>query len=170
VGVVPQTREYPAGVDLFVPDAFEHPWRSASRNNINFSAIARLADGVTMVQARSEMRAIASRVHAAHPEDLYGHSVAVTPLQDRVVGPVASYLRLLGGAVVVVPLMRANLVARPRAKCAVANCDPHGARSRAVAARQAACRRKRRACGLRRPFGCSPRLGPRAIRRAYERG
>jgi len=110
VGVLPRAREYPAGVDLFVPDAFEHPWRTASRNNINFSAIARLADGVTMAQARSEMRTIASRVHAAHPEDLYGHSVSVTTLQDRVVGPVSSYLRLLGGAVVVVLLVAcANL-------------------------------------------------------------
>ena len=59
-------------------------------------------------------------MHAAHPEDLYGHSVSVTPLQDRVVGPVASYLRLLGGAVVVVLLVAcANLVNANLARGAV---------------------------------------------------
>ena len=120
VGVLPQAREYPGGVGLFVPDPFGHPWRTASRNNINFSAIGRLADGVTIAQSRSEMRAIASRVHAAHPEDLYGHSISVTMLQDRVVGPVASYLRLLGGAVFVVLLVAcANLANANLARGAV---------------------------------------------------
>jgi len=105
VGVLPPGLEYPAGVDLFVPDPFGAPWRTASRNNINFSAIARLADGVTIDQARSEMRAIAARVHAAHPDDLYGRSVSVTTLQRRMVGPVESYLQLLAGAVIAVLLV-----------------------------------------------------------------
>ena len=110
VGVLPPAQEYPGGVDLFVPDAFGRPWRTASRNNINFNLVARLAEGVTIDRARVEMRAIASRVHAAHPEDLYGHSVSVATLHDRVVGPVSSHLRLLGGAVVVVLLVAcANL-------------------------------------------------------------
>jgi putative ABC transport system permease protein len=120
VGVLPQAREFPAGVDLFVPYAFDHPWRTASRNNVNFSAIARVADGVTMEQARSEMRTIAARVHAAHPEDLYGHSVSVTALHDSVVGPVTSYLRLLGGSVIVVLLVAcANLANANLARGAV---------------------------------------------------
>ena len=66
------------------------------------------------------MRAIASRVHAAHPEDRAGPRGSVTPLQDRVVGPVASYLRLLVGAVVVVLLVAcANLVNANLARGAV---------------------------------------------------
>jgi len=110
VGVLPPGLEYPAGVDLFVPDAFGAPWRTASRNNINFKALARLADGVTIDQARAEMRMIAARVHAAHPDDLYGRGVSVTTLQRRMVGPVESYLRLLAGAVVAVLLVAcANL-------------------------------------------------------------
>ena len=110
VGVLPLTLEYPSGVDLFVPDAFGEPWRTASRNNINFNAIARLADGVTIDRARAEMRAIAGRVHAAHPEDLYARGVSVTTLQSHMVGPVESYLRLLAAAVGVVLLVAcANL-------------------------------------------------------------
>jgi putative ABC transport system permease protein len=105
VGVLPPGLEYPPGVDLFVPDPFGAPWSTASRNNINFYAIARLGDGVTIDQARSEMRAIATRVHAAHPDDLYGRGVSVTTLQGRMVGPVEVYLRLLAGAVVAVLLV-----------------------------------------------------------------
>ena len=120
VGVLPPGLEYPAGVDLFVPDAFGAPWRTASRNNINFNAIARLADGVTIEQARSEMRTIAARVHAAHPDDLYGRGVSVTTLQRRMVGPVESYLRLLAGAVIAVLLVAcANLANANLARGAV---------------------------------------------------
>ena len=120
VGVLPPGLEYPAGVDLFVPDPFAAPWRTASRNNINFNVIARLADGVTIDQARSEMRAIAARVHAAHPDDLYGVGASVTTLQRRMVGPVESYLRLLAGAVIAVLLVAcANLANANLARGAV---------------------------------------------------
>ena len=120
VGVLPPALEYPAGVDLFVPDAFGAPWRTASRNNINFNAVARLADGVTIAQARTEMRTIAARVHAAHPDDLYGRGVSVTMLQRRMVGPVESYLRLLAAAVIAVLLVAcANLANANLARGAV---------------------------------------------------
>ncbi len=120
VGVLPTGLEYPAGVDLFVPDAFDAPWRTASRNNINFNAIARLADGVTIDQIRSEMRMIAARVHAAHPDDLYGRGVSVTMLQRRMVGPAESYLRLLAAAVTAVLLVAcANLANANLARGAV---------------------------------------------------
>lgn len=53
VGVLPPGGEYPAGVDLFIPYAFGIPWRTASRNNINFRVIARLRDGVSVEEARA---------------------------------------------------------------------------------------------------------------------
>jgi putative ABC transport system permease protein len=110
VGVLPPGRELPAGIDVFIPRDFATPWRTASRNNINFRAIARLAPGSTIEQARAELRTIASRIHAAHPEDLYAYGVSIVTLRDGIVGPSAIYLRLLGGAVVVVLLVAcANL-------------------------------------------------------------
>ncbi len=105
VGVLPPAREFPAGVDVFVPYAFGRPWRTASRNNINFQAIARLAPGVSIERARADMRAVAARVHAAHPEDLYAFGVQATPLQEQLVEPVKRYLLLLGAAVAVVLLV-----------------------------------------------------------------
>jgi len=110
VGVLPRAREFPSGTDLFVPSQFGNPWRTASRNNINFRAIARLAPGVSIEQAAAEMRTIASRVHAAHPDDLYGHSVSLRTLQGSVVGSAESYLELLASAVGMVLLVAcANL-------------------------------------------------------------
>jgi putative ABC transport system permease protein len=105
VGVLRPAREFPAGVDVFIPYAFGRPWRTASRNNINFQTVARLAPDVSLEGARAEMRAVGSRVHAAHPDDLYAFSVEVTPLRERLVGPVKSYLLLLGGAVAAVLLV-----------------------------------------------------------------
>lgn len=110
VGVLPPLREFPTGTDLFVPYAFGSPWRTASRNNINFHTIARLGRGATLQHARTEMRTISSHIHAAHPEDLYAYGVSVATLQERIVGPSRSYLQLLGGAVGVVLLVAcANL-------------------------------------------------------------
>ena len=110
VGVLPAGRELPAGVDVFIPRDFANPWRTASRNNINFRAIARLAPETTIERARAELRTVSSRIHAAHPEDLYAYGVSITTLRDSIVGPSATYLQLLGGAVMVVLLVAcANL-------------------------------------------------------------
>jgi predicted permease len=130
VGVLPAAAEFPNGIDVFVPYAFGSPWRTASRNNINFRALARLAGGVTVDQARAEMRAIAARIHAAQREDLYARVVGVSTLQERVVGPARSYLHLLGGAVGLVLLVAcANL--------ANANLARGAARGRELAIRTA---------------------------------
>ena len=120
VGVLPAAREFPGGTEVLIPYPFGNPWRTASRNNINFNAIARLAPGVPLERARAELQAIASRLHVRHPEDLYAHSVPVTPLHERLVGPVRTYLELLGGAVAVVLLVAcANLANANLARGAV---------------------------------------------------
>ena len=105
VGVLPPGREYPAGVEVIVPSAFDRPWRTASRNNINFRAIARLRDGVSLEQARADLRAIAARLHLAHPEDLYAYGAPVDRLKDQIVRPARSYLELFAGAVAAVLLV-----------------------------------------------------------------
>ena len=110
VGVLPAGRELPEGIDAFIPDAFGGPMRSASRNNINFSVLARLAPDVSIERARADMRAVTSRVHALNRDDLYGFSASIVTLKESLVGPSETYLRLLAGAVVVVLLVAcANL-------------------------------------------------------------
>jgi predicted permease len=69
-----------------------------------------LAPGITIDQARADMRAVTSRVHAQHRDDLYGFSAGVVTLKESLVGPSETYLRLLAVAVVVVLLVAcANL-------------------------------------------------------------
>ena len=105
VGVLPPGREYPAGVDVVVPGAFGLPWRTASRNNINFNVIARLRDGVSLQRSRADMRTIAAHLHSAHPDDLYTYGAPVDLLEEHIVGPATGYLRLLAGAVALVLLV-----------------------------------------------------------------
>ena len=120
VGILSPAREFPSGVEIFTPHQFGTPWRRASRNNITFHAVARLAPGVSLERARADKRAIAARLHAAHPEDRYVYGAPVTPLQERLVGSVRTYLRLLGGAVAVVLLVAcANLANANLARGAV---------------------------------------------------
>jgi len=120
VGVLPKGREFPSGTDLFVPYSYGNPWRTASRNNINFRAIGRLAPSITLTRARVEMRTIAAGIHAAHPEDLYAYDVSVTTLQERIVGGSRSYLALIGAAVAAVLLVAcANLASANLARAEV---------------------------------------------------
>jgi putative ABC transport system permease protein len=120
VGVLPPAREFPAGADVIMPYSFGNPWRTASRNNINFHAIARLAPAVSRAQAAAEMHAIATRVHGANPEDLYAFDVRVTPLGEKLAGPARTYLLMLGGAVAVVLLVACvNLANANLARAAV---------------------------------------------------
>ena len=130
VGVLPPALAFPAGVDVFLPFSFGAPWRTASRNNINFQAIARLAPAVSIERARSEMRSIAARTHAANPDDRYGYGVQVSSLHERLVRPVRTSLLLLGGAVVVVLLVACVNVAN-------ANLARAASRSREMAVRVA---------------------------------
>jgi len=81
----------PLGYDLSLP--------YACRGCQHLQSVARLKDGVTLAQARSEMGAIATHLSREFPEDYPPDaSVLVTPLRDRVVGRIRTALWLLLGA------------------------------------------------------------------------
>jgi predicted permease len=61
--------------------------------------VARLKPGVTVEQAGTEMRAIADRIAAAHPQFQRGFSATVRPLSDDIVGDARTPLLVLAGAV-----------------------------------------------------------------------
>ncbi len=67
--------------------------------------VARLRDGVSLAQARDEMRAIARRLERVAPERNAGWSAAVVPIQRVTVEGVAPVLWVLAGAVVLVLLV-----------------------------------------------------------------
>src|SRR5580765_6395331 len=66
--------------------------------------------GVTVDQARSEMKTIAAQLEKAYPDTNTGESVVVTPLLENLVGKYRTNLGLLLGAVALVLLIAcANL-------------------------------------------------------------
>ncbi|HSJ13509.1 MAG TPA: ADOP family duplicated permease, partial [Longimicrobiales bacterium] len=112
VGVVRRGHEYPADTEVWALTRGEPRGGGAQRNNINWIAIARLAEGATAASAARELSAIARRIQAAEPESDYSHGVAVLGLRDHLVGGARGYLRLLLGAVAYVLLIAcANLAA-----------------------------------------------------------
>jgi putative ABC transport system permease protein len=73
--------------------------------------IARLADGVTLEQAREEMDAISRQLETEHPESNRNTRALVTRAQDQIVQNVRPALMLLTGAVALVLLIACSNVA-----------------------------------------------------------
>jgi predicted permease len=109
VGVLPAGLRGPPELDgevwgNFVPDPRD------GRGGRSKDVVARLKPGVTLAQARAEMRAIAARLEKAYPEQNEGMTVVVDPLRTLFVGNVERPLLLLMAASVVVLLIAcANL-------------------------------------------------------------
>lgn len=111
VGVVRSGGEYPAGTMIWA-GVSPPPEVGAMRNNVNWSAVGRLRDGVTLAQARDELQVAAREVRRQIPEALYSYGVGVVPLRDYIVGDADRLLLLLMLAVTAVLLIAcANLAA-----------------------------------------------------------
>jgi putative ABC transport system permease protein len=99
IGVLPPGFRFPADVDLWLPADLEG--ESLSRTSHNYSAAARLRDGVTVQQANQDISAIARRIHDSSSEQ--GNYLLkdgmVVPLQDCITGKARSPLLVLLGAV-----------------------------------------------------------------------
>lgn len=108
IGVVAAGHEYPQGAQVWLP--FRYRQMVGVRNNINWLAMGRLAPGVTIPQARTDLSAIARSIREQEPEAIYSFGVGVIPLRDALVGDSTELLALFGGAVVLVLLVAcANL-------------------------------------------------------------
>lgn len=106
VGVMPPTTTFPnrtAPVDVWSPLQFKGS--PSSRGGHNFSVIGRLRPGVTIEQARGDMRDIAARLAQLYPQHQDRRSVVLTPFADVVVGGVRQQLAILFGAAVLVMLI-----------------------------------------------------------------
>jgi predicted permease len=110
VGVAPMGVTFPSQVDLWIPFQYR-PMPGASRNNVNWLGIGRLAGGVTIQQAEADLSSIADGIREADPEALYSFGVGVESLREAVVGDTAGSLIMLQGAVLLVLLVGcANLM------------------------------------------------------------
>lgn len=109
IGVMPENFDYPSRVQLWLP--MQRGGSSESgRGNNNFFAIGRLADGVRIEQAQSEMDALAAHISETYPNSKGDWGVQLVPLHEYFFGNVRSAMVLLMGAVALVLLIAcANL-------------------------------------------------------------
>jgi hypothetical protein len=90
--------------DLYAPFGFyaDRPAYHDRTNHVGFYGIARLKQGVSIEQARADLKVIARNLQIKYPDSNTGVSVAVSPLQDSIVGNYRPMLWLLEVAVVLV--------------------------------------------------------------------
>lgn len=129
VGVIARGSEFPAGTDMWIATSFVAN-RDPGRNNINWSAIARIRDGVSATHAKEELDRIAAGIREADATALYSYGVDVALLQEEVVAAGRKMLLLLLGAVGFVLLIAC-------ANVSAANLSRGVARGRELAVRTA---------------------------------
>lgn len=112
VGVMPAAMSSPQNTDAWIPlmpRAGNGIWESRGIHPMLFGW-ARLQNGVTLEQARAEMRTISARLEKQYPDVNKGIAAVVSPLIDDIVGDYRQNLTLLLGAVALVLLIAcANL-------------------------------------------------------------
>jgi predicted permease len=100
---------YPARTDIYYPDPV--PPESQNRTAHNYRGVGRLASGVTVHQAQAEMTTIAAGLSERYPVSNGDKGIAVTPVQDIVVGDTRQTLLVLLAAVAFVLLIACANVA-----------------------------------------------------------
>lgn len=105
IGVMPKNLPYPSVADLYLPFA-PTPEQLANRSSHDFLVEGRLRDGVTVQQAQSEMRIIATQLAKQYPATNDNWTVKVEPLLDGINGDLTPlYYRLILGATLFVLLV-----------------------------------------------------------------
>ncbi|MFL6281049.1 MAG: ABC transporter permease [Vicinamibacterales bacterium] len=112
VGVMPRDFELFQPADVYVPFG---PWAATLPQDRGWHPgifpIARLNEGVTLEQARTEMNAISAQLESEFPESNKNVRVLVTQAQDQLVQNIRPAILLLTGAVILVLLIACANVA-----------------------------------------------------------
>ena len=93
VGVMPEGFDYPSQTALWAPREMNPP--EVSRTAHNFQVIARLADGVTLEQARTELSALSRRLKEHHGDGTWMFDATAVPLLEVVTATSKATLQLL---------------------------------------------------------------------------
>jgi predicted permease len=86
IGVMPDGVKFPVDWELWMPLSQAPPALTRGRQARDFMAYGRLADRVTINQARSELSNISSRLAVEYPETNKDVSAVVVPYAERVIG------------------------------------------------------------------------------------
>lgn len=111
IGVMPASFDMGTRpLDGWIPYAFTEQTRQ-TRLGYYLAAVGRLAPGVTVDQARSELDTIAARAAEAHPSSNAQIGLTARPIRDELTGSTRSGIRMLTGAAILVLLIAcANLI------------------------------------------------------------
>jgi putative ABC transport system permease protein len=106
VGVLPkdfnlQLLPRPGELGVWTPKIIEE-YEKRTRGSAWWNVVARLAPGVTIDQAQSEMTAISTAIARENPRTNMGRSAAVVPLREHLMGDVGFSLYVMLGAVLLV--------------------------------------------------------------------
>jgi putative ABC transport system permease protein len=97
VGVMPQSFNFPKDAEIWLPIEVFPP--SQSRTAHGRRVIARLRDGVTLIEARAELSALGKQLKQEHGTKIDLVDIATLPLQDALVGEVSQSLWVILAAV-----------------------------------------------------------------------
>jgi ABC-type antimicrobial peptide transport system permease subunit len=97
IGVLPPGFRFPDETDVWIPRELFPPL--PARTAHNWEAIARLRDGVSMTQARSDLGGIAGAIKKQYGDDVDMAGVSLLPLQEALTSTVRPSLLILLGAV-----------------------------------------------------------------------
>ena len=112
VGVMPEGMRFPDEAQIWiVASQMPAPLRRAPRQARNYYAIGRLADGVTLEQAQSELDTIGATLARQYPESNAELRPYLTPYSERVIGPSIRMLfwSLMGAVAFVLLIACANV-------------------------------------------------------------
>ena len=101
----------PRAPDLWLPLALDPAQDYRATAGRYLTAVARLRPGVTLGAAEADLRTVAARLEAAHPQFNGGWSANVVPLTDYVTGSLRRPLLVLAGVVALVLLIACANVA-----------------------------------------------------------
>jgi predicted permease len=108
VGVLPAGFWFPQSSDALVP---LRPAGNLSDLGTNTGVLARLKDGVTLAEARSEMKILTDEFRRSHGEPSQYQGLTITPFRDWLVGGIRLNLLLLFGATGLVLLISCSNLA-----------------------------------------------------------
>jgi len=86
VGVMPQGMQFPPNTDLWLPFGTSTINRKQNRQERNYQVIARLADGVTIQQSRSELSTIVARLARDYPQTNKDIEATIITFNERANG------------------------------------------------------------------------------------
>ncbi|HEY9283763.1 MAG TPA: ABC transporter permease [Pyrinomonadaceae bacterium] len=99
VGVLPQDFEWQAPVDIWVPIGLGAAGMQNRGNHPGIYVVGLLKPGVTVEQARADMKEIVGRVSQQFPQEVNPNSFTVTTLQNRTTDSIRASLWVLMAAV-----------------------------------------------------------------------